>query len=179
MSQTVNDPNSVPASAEEQGLLSPVGGINYFITADAGYCHILPDNLVLTSHTKVGELPPSDDKRNMGALIGGGLGVAFGTFLMVNFFIVGFYLMGLLFLLGMFYATKALADVARYSTIRNIERKSIEAVRVYQPRIGYLFVIVRFKNKEGKSSLRKIKLYDSKENELHALQLLKDEGLIE
>jgi hypothetical protein len=157
---------------------SPLDGTNYFITADAGYCYLLPDNIVITSHLTVGDLPPSEDKRNIGALLLGGAGVVFGTFLMVNFFIVGFYLMGLLFLLGMIFATKALVDVARYSTIRNIERKSVEAVKLYKPKFGYLFLLIRFRNAEGKSSWRKIKLYDSNQNELHAVKLLKEEGLL-
>jgi hypothetical protein len=151
---------------------------DYFITADAGYCHILPGKIVLSTHITIGELPPSVDRRNVGALLLGGLGVAFGTFLMVNFFIVGFTMMGILFLMGMIYATKVLFDVARYSTILNIERESIEAVKVYKPKIGYLFVIIQFRNKEGKSSRRKVKLYDSRQNELQAMKLLKREGLI-
>jgi len=166
-------------SSESSDLnLTAAEGTNYFITADAGYCHILPDKILITTHTKIGELPSSEDKRNVAALLAGGLGVAFGTFLMVNFFIVGFWLMGILFLAGMTYATKALADVARYSTIRNIARKDILALRVYKPRMGYVFAVISFRNKEGKTSFRKIKFYDSSENELHAVKLMKREGLL-
>jgi hypothetical protein len=153
-------------------------GLNYFITADAGYCHVLPENIIVTTHTTFSDLPPSEDKRNTGALLLGVVGVTFGTFLMVNFFIVGFYLMGLLFFLGMFYATKALADVARYSTIKNIERKDIDRVNIYKPYFGYTFLLIRFRNAQGKTSLKKIKLYDSQQNEIQAVRLLKTEGLI-
>ncbi len=153
-------------------------GTTYFITADAGYCHILPENILLTTHTTFADMPEPDDKRNTTALLVGGLGVAFGCFLMVNFFIVGFYLMGLLFLLGMFYAAKQLADVARYSTIKNIPRKDLDKLSIYNPRFGYMYLLIRFKNEKGKYSLKKIKMYDSQQNELQAVKLLRAQGLI-
>jgi len=150
----------------------------YFITENAKFCHVLPDRIIITTQPVFTELPPAIDKKNTAGLILGGLGVAFGCFLMVNFFIVGFDLMGVLFLLGMFFATRALAEVARYSTILNIERKDIEEIQVFQPRFAYIYLLIRFRNAEGKSSLRKIKLYDSLQNEQKAIRLLKEEGLI-
>jgi hypothetical protein len=149
---------------------------DYFITADAGYCHILPEHIIITTHVVYNELPPARDKKNNLALVFGSVGVAFGTFLMINFFRVGFYLMGTMFFLAMFYATKALADVARYSTTNNIERKQIETLEIKKPFFGYLYLLVRFRNSAGKTSLRKIKLYDSDQNERHAVQLLKKAG---
>jgi hypothetical protein len=150
----------------------------YFITEDAKYCHLLPDRIIITTQPVFQDLPQSIDRKNTKALILGGIGVVFGCFLMVNFFIVGFYLMGILFFLGMFFATKGLAEVARYSTILNIERKDIEALQVFQPRFAYIYVLIRFRNAEGKKSLRKIKLYDSLQNEQKAIRLLRDEGLL-
>ncbi len=150
----------------------------YFITENAKYCHLLPDRIVITTQPVFQELPPAIDRKNTTALIFGGLGVAFGVFLMVNFFIVGFYLMGLLFFLGMFFATRALAEVARYSTTCNISRKDIQEIRLFQPRFSFLYVIIRFRNASGKSSLRKIKFYDSIQNEDKAVRLFKEEGLL-
>jgi hypothetical protein len=152
---------------------------DYFITEDAKYCHLLPDRIIITTQPVFQDLPSAVDKKNTSALVLGGIGVAFGCFLMVNFFIVGFYLMGVLFFLGMFFATKALAEVARYSTITNIERKDIEAVQLFQPRFAYLYILIRFRSGNGKSSVRKIKLYDSLQNEEKAIRLLKKEGLID
>jgi hypothetical protein len=150
----------------------------YFITADAGYCHFLPQHIIVTTHTTFKQLPVSVDKKNYTTLIFGGLGVAFGTFLMVNFFIVGFTLMALLFFLGLFYATKVLVDIARYSTINNIPRKDIEKLSLHKPAFGYTYILIQFRNEKGTSSMRKIKLYDSGQNEANATRLLKAEGFL-
>jgi hypothetical protein len=151
---------------------------SYFITSDAGYCHILPGQVIITKEEDYKEIPVSEDKKSMVTLILGGLGIAFGCFIMVNFFVTGIYPMAVLLLGGLLFATKGLADVARYSAILNISRDKIEEVRVYKPAFGYLFIVIRFRNEQGGYSFRKIKFYDSKQNELHALDLLKKEGLI-
>jgi hypothetical protein len=159
---------------------SPVpGSLPYFITADAGYCHILPDKIVLSPHTALAELPTSEDKKDKTTLFLGSAGVLLGCFLMVNFFLVGFYLMGILFLGGMTFAVKALRDIARYSAILNIPRDLVQKVQVFKPAFGYLYIVIKFRNAAGGSSLRKIKFYDSPQNELNALYLLKQEGLID
>jgi hypothetical protein len=154
------------------------GSLPYFITADAGYCHILPDRIVFSTETVLAELPPPTDKKDKITLFLGSAGVLLGCFLMVNFFLVGFYLMGILFLGGMTFAIKALVDVSRYSAILNIPRDRILEVRVFKPTFGYLYIVIKFRNETGGISLRKVKFYDSPQNELNALHLLKQEGLI-
>lgn len=157
---------------------TPESKPDYFITADAGYCHILPQNIVLTRYVDYQSLPLSEDKKDLMPLVLGSIGVAAGCFVMVEFFIVGFMLMAVLFLIAMLAATRGLAELARYSAIKNIERTSIESAQLIKPAFGYYSLIIRFKNKEGKSSLRKIKLYDSRQNEEQAVELLRKEGLL-
>jgi hypothetical protein len=156
----------------------PEAKFNYFITADAGYCHILPENIILTKSLEFRTLPPSEDKKDLTTLVLGSIGVGAGCFVMTEFFIVGFMLMATLFFIAMLAATKALVELARYSAIKNIPRKNLESVEFIKPGFGYHAVIFRFRNKTGKTSMRKVKLYDSKQNEDGALALLKKEGLL-
>ncbi|HXC04953.1 MAG TPA: hypothetical protein VNZ86_09390 [Bacteroidia bacterium] len=151
---------------------------DYFITADAGFCHILPDQLIITPLPNYSELPPVQDKKNFVALLFGSLGVAFGTFLMINFFRVGFYLMGVMFFAAMFYAVKVLGDVARYTIIRNIPRNRIISIVLRKPSFGYHYLLIAYTRDSGKTGWRKIKLYDSVQNEEHAQLLLKQAGLL-
>ncbi|MFI5149049.1 MAG: hypothetical protein ACHQRM_04900 [Bacteroidia bacterium] len=153
-------------------------GSDYFITADAGFCHILPGNIIITSLPTYQELPPARDRKNWTALTAGSLGVAFGSFLMFNFFKAGLTLMGTMFFLAMLFATKALVEVARYTTVMNIERDKLLSIEVCKPRLGYIYLRISYTNKAGNIAWRKIKLYDSAQNETHALELLKNNGLI-
>lgn len=152
----------------------------YFMLSNGSYCHVLPDKIIFTDNKIIENIPPMNhhtNNRQTGLFISCLLAViVIFTYLYfkqdapVEFIVVLFPLC----IAGIFYLIRN-RDL---STTSSIEIKYIKNVSLKLKEMGYTIISILFETNTGGTLRKRIKVYDTPDQEQKAVQILKEEGLI-
>jgi hypothetical protein len=150
----------------------------HFVLADADYCHVLNDRLIIGKR----ELPPKlpepvgkPDYMTLALLLTATLVLGFFLVmtLIVHYYVVTFTL-GILLLLTL----TGLIRTASYTSTKSIMIGDIVGVDYKKRRFGYDYFIVHYAGPNGKKCKRRLAIYDSHKCLEQALTVMKEAKLL-
>jgi len=150
------------------------------LTSDGTYCHILADKIIFGELSEIRTIPEMNHKnKNMLTfsfaflllLIASGFTLLYFTERMV----VELWITVLFFCAIGFFRLWIFRDT---SNTLCVEKKYISSTKLIKRKMGYNFWVIFFKNEAGQKLRKFVKIYDSKEYEDGAENILREEGLI-
>lgn len=150
----------------------------HFVLADASYCHVLEDRLLIGKRVLPEKFPEPINKLDYVTFF-----LQLGGMLVLLFFIVvtimtSFYVVT--FTLGLFFITLgiALKHSAGFTATKTIMIADIIGVEYRKRFMGYDFFIIRYSGPGGKVWKRRLAIYDSARCLEQALLVMKEAKLL-
>ncbi|MDQ3111547.1 MAG: hypothetical protein M3R17_16795 [Bacteroidota bacterium] len=150
----------------------------HFVLADADYCHVLNDRLIIGKRELPEKLPVATSKPDymtIGLLITAILVLSFFLVmtLIVHYYVVTFTLSVLLLL-----TLVGMIRTAGFTSTKLIMIADIVAVDYKKRMFGYDFFIIHYAGPNGKKCRRRLAIYDSHKCLEQALTVMKEAGLL-
>lgn len=150
----------------------------HFVLADAQYCHVLADRLLIGKRDLPEKMPEPVGKPDFVTLALQLAGLLVLAFFMVMTVITQYYV--ITFTLGILFLTLGLSFVrtAGYTSTNIIMIADIVGVDYKKKLFGYDYFIVHYAGPQGKECKRRLPIYDSQKCLDQALSVMKDAKLL-
>ncbi len=151
---------------------------SHFVLADAQYCHVLNDCLVIGRSVLPDKTPQPTHKPDLITFILQLTGVLILTFFLVMTLITHYYVVS--FTVGMLLITLGVSFIRTtgFTATNAIMIADITDVYYKRKSFGYDYFIVYYSGPEGKKCKRRLTIYDSEKCLAQALTAMKNAGLL-
>ena len=151
---------------------------SHFVLADASYCHVLEDRLIIGKRELPEKIPAPINKLDFVTLIMQIVGLLILLFFIIMTIITKYYVVT--FTLSLLAITLGLATLrsAGFTSTKCIMIADIVGVEYNKKWVGYDFFVIRYSGPGGKVWKRRLAIYDSKECLEQALTAMKKAKLL-
>jgi hypothetical protein len=135
---------------------------SHFVLADASYCHVLDDKLIIGKRELPEKLPEPVNKLDFLTLGFQLAGLLLLSFFLITTLITRYYVVT--FTLSLLILTLALATIrsAGFTSTKCIYIADIVGVEYHKRLFGYDFFVIHYSGPGGKRWKRRLAIYDSK-----------------
>ncbi len=150
----------------------------HFVLADAKYCHVLKEGLLVSKKTVPEKQPiqiDSPDRLSLAFLISG---IALATFFMIMCWITQFYVVDVMLGALNILMIISLIRAVGFSQTNFIPRDSITSVAYKKRNFAYDYFIVHYAGQKQQPCKRRFAIYDSQVCLDQALAVMRQEGLL-
>jgi hypothetical protein len=150
----------------------------HFVLADAQYCHVLKDRLIIGKRDLPEKMPEPTGNPDYMTLAFLSAGFLILSFFLVMTLLSSFYVVS--FTLGILLLTLAIALIRSfgYTSTKAIMIADIVGVDYKKKMFGYDYFIVHYAGPQGKECKRRLPIYDSQKCLDQALAVMKEAKLL-